>query len=60
MLIVISGQWAPPTILGFAVFGSGLALAAARGPAEEEEDEEDEATESADEIEGQPRAPAAT
>lgn len=57
MLIVVSGQWAPPTILGFAVFGSGLALAAARGPAEEDEDE---AEETADEFEAEPRAPAAT
>lgn len=29
ILPVLSGQWAPPTILGFAVFGAGLTLAAA-------------------------------
>jgi hypothetical protein len=32
ILPVISGQWAPPTILGFAVFGAGLAFAAAKSP----------------------------
>jgi hypothetical protein len=53
MLIVISGQWAPPTILGFAVFGSGLALAAARGPVEPDDEWEDES-------EAEPAAPATT
>lgn len=41
MLLVINGQWAPPTILGFAVFGSGLALAAAPGPEVEDYEDED-------------------
>jgi hypothetical protein len=36
-LLVLNGQWAPPTILGFAVFGAGLALAAAPGPDLEED-----------------------
>jgi hypothetical protein len=36
-LLVLNGQWAPPTILGFAVFGAGLALAAAPGPDVEED-----------------------
>ena len=27
--LIIIGQWGPPTILGFAVFGAGLTLAAA-------------------------------
>ncbi len=58
MLIVISGQWAPPTILGFAVFGSGLALAAAGGPAEP--DDETEETDTADELEEEPRTPLRT
>src|SRR5690606_32437760 len=38
-LAVLSGQWGPPTILGFAVFGAGLALAAAN-PDELEEGHE--------------------
>jgi len=41
VLLVLNGQWAPPTILGFAVFGAGLALAAAPGPESEEEDAND-------------------
>lgn len=41
MLPVLSGQWAPPTILGFAVFGAGLTLASANAePALEEIEEE--------------------
>ncbi len=40
VLTVISGQWAPPTILGFAVFGAGLTLAAAQ-PGDDYEDEEE-------------------
>lgn len=49
LLLVLNGQWAPPTILGFAVFGAGLALAAAPGSepeiddAEETDDAEDTA-----------------
>ena len=39
VLTVISGQWAPPTILGFAVFGAGLTLAAAQ-PEDDYEDED--------------------
>ncbi len=38
---IVFGQWAPPTILGFAVFGSGLCLAACQDePAGELPDEE--------------------
>ncbi len=40
VLTVISGQWAPPTILGFAVFGAGLTLAAAKLDDDYEEEEE--------------------
>jgi hypothetical protein len=40
-LWVLSGQWAPPTILGFAVFGAGLALAAANEEEPADNDEED-------------------
>lgn len=41
---IVQNQWAPPTILGFAVLGAGLLLAAANSPVEEvEEDEELEA-----------------
>tara|TARA_B100000965_G_scaffold389190_1_gene394567 strand:- start:5071 stop:5943 length:873 start_codon:yes stop_codon:yes gene_type:complete len=29
-LLVLHGQWGPPTILGFAIFGAGLTIAAAR------------------------------
>ncbi len=57
LLLVVSGQWAPPTILGFAVFGSGLALAAAAGPVENEEDEE---TDAADGVEDETAATATT
>jgi hypothetical protein len=32
VLPILSGQWAPPTVLGFAVFGGGLVLAAANNP----------------------------
>lgn len=32
--LIISGQWAPPTILGFAIVGGGLALAACNPPEE--------------------------
>ena len=39
ILPVLSGQWAPPTILGFAVFGAGLTLAAANTDHRLEEDE---------------------
>lgn len=41
---IVFGQWAPPTILGFAVFGSGLCLAACQDEPEDEEslDEEEE------------------
>ncbi|HLP03316.1 MAG TPA: hypothetical protein VK163_14920 [Opitutaceae bacterium] len=47
---IVFGQWAPPTILGFAVFGSGLCLAACQDePEEETEEEEDDAFEADDE-----------
>lgn len=32
--LIINGQWAPPTILGFAIVGGGLALAACNPPGE--------------------------
>lgn len=35
-------QWAPPTLLGFAVVGAGLLLASLKDDVEEEEDEEEE------------------
>ena len=41
------GQWAPPTVLGFAILGGGLCLAACQDEPEEE-DEEDEDEESDD------------
>lgn len=45
-LAVLSGQWGPPTILGYAVFGAGMALAAANpAPEEREEIEEEESGE---------------
>jgi hypothetical protein len=51
-IAIIQNQWAPPTILGFAVLGAGLLLAAAKSPdipgeegEEAEEDDEDEAEE---------------
>lgn len=39
---VLLHQWAPPTLLGFAIFGSGLLLAATNYVDDEEDDEEDE------------------
>lgn len=54
VLPVVSGQWAPPTILGFAVFGAGLVLAALNGEAEEDveaEEEEESEEEEVDETE---------
>jgi len=35
-------QWAPPTLLGFAVVGAGLLLASLKDDVEEEEDEDEE------------------
>jgi hypothetical protein len=55
-IAVVQNQWAPPTILGFAVVGAGLILAAAKSTdeaedeLEEEEAEGDGATEEAEEI----------
>ena len=40
---IIFGQWAPPTILGFAVVGGGLCLGACQDEPQEEASEEDEA-----------------
>lgn len=42
VLPVINGQWGPPTILGFAVFGAGLTLAAARSDSEDEQSAQDD------------------
>jgi len=65
VLPVINGQWGPPTILGFAVFGAGLTLAASRTSGEpdeliedddesvESDEDEDDATED-EEIESEP------
>jgi hypothetical protein len=36
---VVSGQWAPPTILGFTVFGTGLVHAALNDPEPDDDDE---------------------
>ena len=42
-LLIFNGQWGVPTLLGFAIFGAGLTLAACEEPEEEEEhDDEDE------------------
>jgi hypothetical protein len=41
-LLVLNGQWGVPTVLGFAMFGSGLALAACIDPWDDEEEYEDE------------------
>lgn len=48
LLPVISGQWAPPTILGFAVFGAGLIMATGN----RNEDEAEEDPESDDSVHG--------
>lgn len=47
-------QWAPPTILGFAVLGAGLTLGAAQHPLGEEEDDDDEEDEDAEDGEEEP------
>tara|TARA_B100001248_G_scaffold241598_1_gene208342 strand:+ start:14236 stop:15702 length:1467 start_codon:yes stop_codon:yes gene_type:complete len=33
-LLLLNGQWAPPTILGFSIMGAGLALGACNSPTE--------------------------
>jgi hypothetical protein len=48
---LVSGQFSQPTELGFAVFGSGLCVAALR---EEEEEEEEESIEEKPEEETEP------
>jgi len=40
--VVAQAQWAPPTIMGFAVFDAGLLIAAANHPLAEEDEEEPE------------------
>jgi len=43
-LLILNGQWGVgPTILGFAVLGGGLTLAACEEPEEEDQEEEEEA-----------------
>lgn len=49
VLPAVSGQWAPPTILGFAVVGSGLALAATKFADEDEYEYIEDETEFIDE-----------
>jgi hypothetical protein len=57
---ILLGQWAPPTILGFAVLGAGLCLTTCQDdpvPAEEDDEEErldDENEEDTDESDGSP------
>jgi len=40
-LLILNGQWGVPTILGFAIFGAGLTMAACEEPPEDDEDEEE-------------------
>lgn len=47
---IVHNQWAPPTILGFAIFGGALVLASGNEVEEEEWDEEDEEDEEDDEL----------
>jgi hypothetical protein len=54
-LALLSGQWGPPTILGFAVFGAGLALAAAKPTESEGVGEEAGEEAQADEMTGEER-----
>jgi hypothetical protein len=51
-IAVVQNQWAPPTILGFAVVGAGLLVAAAKSPDVEDEQEatEGEASEEEEEV----------
>jgi hypothetical protein len=46
--VIMLHQWAPPTLLGFAVFGGGLIMAALNYVEEEEEEDEDEFDEDSD------------
>ncbi len=46
-------QWAPPTILGFAVLGAGLTLGAAQHPLDEDDDDDEEEEEESDEDDGE-------
>lgn len=48
-IAIIQNQWAPPTILGFAVLGAGLLLAAAKSPDIEDEEETEEGEEDEEE-----------
>ena len=41
-LLVLNGQWGVPATLGFAIFGTGLTLAACEEPEEEYDDEDEE------------------
>lgn len=55
---ILLNQWAPPTILGFAVVGGGLLLASLNpDEAEDEDGEEDEAGDTTDEAAEPPAAP---
>lgn len=53
LIPIVSGQWGPPTNLGFAILGAGLALAALNEPESDEDsaDEESEEPEDPDETE---------
>lgn len=48
---ILLHQWAPPTLLGFAVFGGGLILASVNYVDEEEEEDEDDDEEEEDDEE---------
>jgi hypothetical protein len=41
-LLVLNGQWGVPTTLGFAIFGSGMTLAACREREYDDVDEDEE------------------
>lgn len=56
-LPLLQGQIAPPTMLGFTVFGAGLVLAACNDPESEEELEEEDDDEEIDEIEDDEELP---
>lgn len=59
-LLVLNGQWGVPTILGFAIFGAGLTLAACVEPPEDEEEFDSEESEDQAEDEADPSTAADT
>ncbi len=56
-LLELNGQWGVPTVLGFAIFGGGLVLAACIEPEDDEYDDEEDETDDAEEESDHPAEP---